>query len=403
MNSKHFSFVAGAFRLVSLWAVCGILCVSAAFAQTYQVGHITRSFTDASRSNRVVPVEIYYPADVAGNDVPFAAGYAGKAPYVSFGHGFVMTYDAYANIRDLLVANGYVVAFPTTEGGFSPSHSSFGRDLAFVLREVANLGAMSSSVLFNKVDTANCVMGHSMGGGAAFLAASYDPQIKAIVTFAAAETSPSAIGAASSVSVPALVFAGQNDCVTPPPAHQQPMYSGLASACKQYVAVRGGSHCQMAAASVTCSFGEASCTPAPTITRDQQHAKLAEFLVPWLNYTLKKNCAEGAAFDAALAAGVGIDYSSNCSLCSTSGIVGLPEASFVSVCPNPCSNNLTFSFTRSGTFTISLFSALGQKVHTATGAASIQVNTRNYAKGVYAYCIEQEGSVLTRGTVLLAD
>ena len=33
-------------------------------AQTYQIGHISLTFIDSARSNRPVPTEIYYPADV---------------------------------------------------------------------------------------------------------------------------------------------------------------------------------------------------------------------------------------------------------------------------------------------------------------------------------------------------
>jgi len=52
-----------------------VLGFGVAYGQPYQVGHLTKTFTDAARSNRSVPVEIYYPADVAGDNKPFAAAY----------------------------------------------------------------------------------------------------------------------------------------------------------------------------------------------------------------------------------------------------------------------------------------------------------------------------------------
>jgi hypothetical protein len=72
------------------------ICFSAtiAVAQPYQIGHLSATFTDTARSSRSVPVEIYYPADITGDNVPFAAALSGKVPAISFGHGFVMTYDA---------------------------------------------------------------------------------------------------------------------------------------------------------------------------------------------------------------------------------------------------------------------------------------------------------------------
>lgn len=386
--------------LVSILCFSGVV---AAFAQPYQVGHISTSFVDPTRSNRTVPVEIYYPADVAGDNTPFAAGYAGKAPAIAFGHGFVMTQDAYANVRDVVVSNGYIIAFPTTEGTFSPSHSAFGRDLAFVLRQVEGLGMVSSSVLFSKVDAANCVMGHSMGGGAAFLAASYDSYVKSIVTFAAAETSPSAISAASAVSIPALVFAGENDCVTPPSTNQQPMYSGLASACKQYIGIKGASHCQMAGSSTTCNFGEASCSPAPAITRTEQHAKLAQYLVPWLNYSLKGSCSDGTAFDASATADAAISYTANCTLCSSSSIPRLPANAGVQVLPNPARGKVWCSFTGAGSAVFSLYSTLGQKVFESVVANEEELNLPRFPAGVYIYSVERQGGVPVRGSITLLD
>ncbi|MBK7966630.1 MAG: hypothetical protein IPK10_16055 [Bacteroidetes bacterium] len=140
-------------------------------------------------------------------------------------------------------------------------------------------------------------MGHSMGGGAAFLAAQFDPSIKTIATLAAAETNPSAIQAAASLSIPSLIIAGGNDCVTPPPANQVPMYDSLQSSCKTYVSINGGSHCQMADNNFLCSIGEATCTPQPTITRAEQHVVISNYLIPWLKYELKSDCASGAQFD----------------------------------------------------------------------------------------------------------
>jgi predicted dienelactone hydrolase len=182
-------------------------------AQPYSVGHTTLSLTDASRSNRSIPVEVYYPAATAGDNVPVSGNK--KFPVIAFGHGFVMTWDAYKNIWLALVPEGLIVAFPKTEGSASPSHSEFGKDLAFVVSAMDLQGKNASSPFYNKVDTMNCVMGHSMGGGAAFIATSVSPKIKFIATLAAAETTPSAVKAAASLKIPSLVVAGGNDCTIP--------------------------------------------------------------------------------------------------------------------------------------------------------------------------------------------
>ena len=56
------------------------------FAQNFQSGKTSISFTDISR-NRQIPTDIYYPANTAGNNVPIASGNT-KFPVVVFGHGF---------------------------------------------------------------------------------------------------------------------------------------------------------------------------------------------------------------------------------------------------------------------------------------------------------------------------
>jgi len=59
-------------------------------------------------------------------------------------------------------------------------------------------------------------MGHSMVGGSSFLAAENYTNFTALINFAAATTNPSSITAASHVTVPLLMFIGENDGVAPP-------------------------------------------------------------------------------------------------------------------------------------------------------------------------------------------
>src|SRR5688572_25298646 len=102
-------------------------------AQPFQIGHTTITFTDPSRNNRAIPTEVYYPADVTGNNVPVTLANNSRFPLLGFGHGFVMTWDAYENIWDALDPNGYIIASPKTEGTLMPSHLEFGKDIAFVI------------------------------------------------------------------------------------------------------------------------------------------------------------------------------------------------------------------------------------------------------------------------------
>ena len=295
-----------------------VVAITNSNAQPYQIGHTTITFIDASRSNRSVATEIYYPANVAGDNVALTTSNSLKFPSLVFGHGFVMTWDAYQNFWEALVPNGYIIAFPKSEGSFSPSHLEFGKDLAFVINQMNILGTLNTSIFFNRVSPKNAVMGHSMGGGASFLSVPLNPNITTLVNFAAAETTPSAITASTSISVPSLIFAGANDCVTPPTSNQVPLYNGLISACKTYINIIGASHCQMSNSNTLCGFGESTCTPAPTITRNVQHAKIFSYLLPWLNYQLKSDCSQGAVFDSQIISDSAITYQKNCIQCDPS-------------------------------------------------------------------------------------
>ena len=279
-------------------------------AQTYAVGHVQITYTDPARASRSIQTEIYYPAATAGTSVPVSAG---TFPIIVFGHGFVMSWDAYQNIWEDLVPQGYIVAFPRTEGSISPSHGEFGKDLKFLVTKLQSESATNlSSPFYNHINTKSAIMGHSMGGGSTFLAAESNPNITTMVTFAAANTTPPSIAAATNVSVPALVFAGENDCVAPPADHQIPMYDSLGSTCKTFISVKGAAHCEFANYNFNCAFGQSTCTPTLAITRAQQQDAVADFLKLWLEYYLKDNCTSWDTFNDSLTVSPRITYDQAC-------------------------------------------------------------------------------------------
>ncbi len=294
-------------RLAASLAVLAGLLGQAMPASALSVGHRQVTFVDPARANRAVLTEVYYPADAAGDGVPVAAG---EFPVVSFGHGYLMPWSAYGSLWTALVPEGYIVALPRTEGSLFPSHAEFGRDLAFVATSLQAAGGDAGSPFFGHVAATAAVMGHSMGGGASVLAIAGAPGITAVANLAAAETNPSAVAAAAGVTAPALVLAGELDCVAPPATHQQPIYAGLASACKTYVSVTGGSHCQFADANSTCSLGEGGC--AAGVTRAAQQATVLRYLSPWLAWVLKSDTAAWAEFQALRANDAAITSEQSC-------------------------------------------------------------------------------------------
>lgn len=357
-------------------------------AQTYSIGHTTINFVDSSRSNRNIPTEIYYPADVSGDNVPLTTLNNLKFPSLVFGHGFVMTWDAYQNFWNALVPSGYVMAFPKTEGSFSPSHLEYAKDLAFVVDQMNYLGTQSSSIFFNRISPMNAVMGHSMGGGASFLAVPLSSNITTLVNFAPAETNPSAITASASVTIPALIFAGANDCVTPPSSNQLPMYNGLASACKTLINIIGASHCQMANTNTFCSFGESTCSPSPTITRTVQHAILFNYLLPWLDFQLKGNCAQGAYFDSQIVSDTAITYQKNCIQCNVLNYNEMSaQSNQIVLYPNPTKDSITIKGLTLNEYAIKITDGNAKVILQQKFVESCTIDISKFSAGIYYYSV----------------
>lgn len=329
-----------------------LLFLSTAMQAQFSVGHTTITFNDPNRTGgfgsgggpgRQIQTEIYYPAASTGDNVPVSEG---EFPVVVIGHGFVMSWDAYANIWGLLVPQGYVVALPRTEGGFSPSHGDFGLDLTQVLDNTFDLGSNDQSIFFGKIANTGAIMGHSMGGGASFLAGAQSTSVTTIIGLAPAETNPSAITAAGNITVPVLVFSGSEDAVTPPAEHHLPIYNAAASECKFFVSLVGGGHCYFANANTNCDFGELV-SGLPSMNRATQQGLMNQFLLPWLDWQLKDNQEAALEFQTLLPATAQIDAQTDCVVLSGEN----KEIKVLKLYPNPTSGQLIFEFQDGETFT----------------------------------------------------
>ncbi len=261
-----------------------ILTSSPLIAQ-YAIGHVATDFIDASRQNRVVGCEIYYPADAAGEEVAAASG---QFPLIVFGHGFVMAPGDYSALVEHIVPQGYVMALLSTETSFSPSHTEYGLDFSFVLQQFILENNNDASLFYNHISDQQAFMGHSMGGGASWLAASADAEVDCVIGMAPAETTPSAIDAALSVDVPVMVLSGTSDNVTPPAEHHIPIYDNSQSACKVRVNIIEGSHCGFADSGSLCDFGELGFSG---MSRPDQQNIAYPLISQWLDWTLRGNAA----------------------------------------------------------------------------------------------------------------
>ncbi len=334
---------------------CGVLfSIFISSAQPHAIGHKQRIFIDAARSNRNIVAEIYYPATTAGENVSVALG---KFPVIAFGHGFIMETSAYDVVWKALVPKGYILIFPTTESSISPSHLDFGKDLSYLIAAIKKEGQQTTSEFYNTIADACATMGHSMGGGAAFLAMSQDTSITAMVTFAAAVTNPSSITVAKNINKPSLIFSASADCVAPTATHQTPMYDSLASKCKTYVSITGGSHCQFANNNVACSLGEVICFPKATVNSGEQQKITFDLMIHWLNFYLKKEVSGATDFQSLITAGKGISSRQNCSLNSNIGTIN-EMTTGLNYHPNPASQDVTVFMPTDGQ--IDVYSSTGQ-------------------------------------------
>jgi dienelactone hydrolase len=234
---------------------------------------------------------LHYPLPSTSDDGTQAA--AGQSPVVAFGHGYQTPVDLYEGTLAHLASWGITVIAPRSGGELFPSHQAFADDLRLALDWVA-AEASRGSWPGRPVDpAARGSAGHSMGGGAAVLAAADDPTIRTVATLAAAETDPSAIEAASRLVAPALFLAGSADAITPPQDHQRPIFEAKAVGPAQLRTIAGGSHCgfldsETLLLSLVCDDG--------TIERDEQLATTRAVLTAWLRHEL---AADGGVADLA--------------------------------------------------------------------------------------------------------
>jgi dienelactone hydrolase len=272
------------------------------------IGHTTIVFYDDVR-DRNIETQIYYPSATLGDDTNISPG---NYPVIIFGHGFLMDWESYQNYWEALVPDGYIICFPTTEMSLTPSHEDFGKDLKTLAAQMQDQSEDENSIFHNSILPKTAIMGHSMGGGASFLASENNSTINTMVNFAAAETMPSAISSAFNVAIPSLIFSGENDCVAPADVNQDVMYNNLASPCKTQIKIIDGNHCNFANSNFSCDLGESFCSSNPSIAREQQQQITTNFLKLWLDYTLYDNQNSLNLFKDQLQTSTLINYSQSC-------------------------------------------------------------------------------------------
>ena len=295
------------------------LALSGAVDASSQVNQIDATLFDSSRGDRQIPLDIRLPSEAAE-----------AVPWVVFGHGFFMPTTDYDDLATALVSSGYAVVLVDTETSFAPSHEDFGLDLVYAVEHAATDLDVLEGVLSDRV----ALMGHSMGGGAAWLAASQvGDAVDALVGLAPAETTPSAIAAGSNVVAPTMVISGSSDVVTPPIEHHEPLYDATSNAnCRAWVNLVDGGHCGFADDGTLCDLGEITFAG---MSRPEQQAHTLACVTLWLEIHLQGEDASLSLLEAYVEGEADVELGL---ACTTQGTGLLSGSRSVLVGPNPAAN-----------------------------------------------------------------
>ncbi|OLT46722.1 hypothetical protein BJF85_16000 [Saccharomonospora sp. CUA-673] len=155
---------------------------------------------------------VYYPDTDDGATYPVIAAAPGRGA----DEAMVSWYG------DLLAANGFVVLTMNSDDSQN-SPDERGHQLVEALDHLVDDSAVASRIDAERMG----VLGHSMGGGGALVAAAERPDIKAAVALTPHEAAPRDW---SELSAPTLIIGGDLDPVTPNEEHAEPMYEELTGA-----------------------------------------------------------------------------------------------------------------------------------------------------------------------------
>ncbi|MFJ6797245.1 alpha/beta hydrolase family protein [Streptomyces sp. NPDC091268] len=236
------------------------------------------AYTDltVSASGRSYSARVWYPGASAGANAPVAPG---LHPGLAFGHGFFQDISKYESTLRHYASWGFITVTPKSQGGISPSHSGFADDLNAALTWLTAQNSTTGSRFAGAVDTSRYALsGHSMGGGAALLAASRNAAVKSVSTLAAAETNPSAVSASAALAIPAQYVGGSKDTIAGVENNQRKMYNAKPSPTQLRV-ITGGFHCGFVDNS---GFG----CDSGSISRAEQQRLTRAVTTTYLLYTL---------------------------------------------------------------------------------------------------------------------
>jgi triacylglycerol lipase len=188
-----------------------------------------RRYADFPDAPEFAGATIYYPAEAPGllGGVAIAPGFTEEQRHISWW-------------GPRLASHGYAVLLLDTNDPREPP-SARAAALVAGVRLLRAEGRREASPLFGRIDPDKmAIMGHSMGGGGALLAANeHSDEIRAVIPFTPWEPESSLDG----VRAPTLILAGSDDTVAEVADHAWRHFGLIPEATpKVYLEVAGGSH-----------------------------------------------------------------------------------------------------------------------------------------------------------------
>jgi len=345
---------------------------------------------DEERDNREIPCVVWYPAVESGDE---AIPSSGNFPAFIMAHGFLMSASDYEDLALLLVNSNYIFVALDTEQGLMPDHENFGLDLSFVANQI--MGGAALGFLDESLSGRVAIGGHSMGGGASWLAAAQTSSIDAVVAMAPADTDPSAILAGENITIPVLVISGAADTVTPPETQHEPIYdSAVNSSCRAFVSIEDAGHCGFADTGTLCNLGEFGFSG---LSQEDQLELSVRCIVPWLDYFVNDFTLGLELLESEINSEELLTIDMNCTL-----EVKSPTSSSWQVYPNPVSFILTVDL---GDFigvntTIKLYDSSSKLVFEKQSSSTLMIDVSVYAKGLYTLELSTSDKVLRSQVVV---
>jgi len=224
-------------------------------------------------------------------------GVTEKVPLIVFAHGWGGAGDWYEFCAGALVPYGYVMVSVDVTRGLDNMPDDLAANQEYLVTAMLDQSESNqSSPIYQMLNGKAACAGHSNGGGSSLISQIEQPGNKYWQSFATLSAlyprHPEWQDALYTVTNPALIMTGTEDCVNKPDVDAYPIYNAIGSQCKYLINFVNATHCHFweekaPVEDIGCNqILEHNCYYAH-IPIHQQFGLVAKYILPWFDYTLK--------------------------------------------------------------------------------------------------------------------